>query len=98
MLSLMIPLMLWFPISENPNGLLATITSFIPPVMPFVMVLRISAASEQAPLWQILLSLVWGYAAMVGMVWLAARIFRVGVLMYGKPPSPMELIRWARYS
>lgn len=97
MLSLMIPLVLWLPISENPNGVLATVTSFIPPVMPFVMILRVSAASEQAPLWQVILSIIWGFTAMIGMIWMAARIFRVGVLMYGKPPSPMELLRWARY-
>jgi ABC-2 type transport system permease protein len=97
MLVLMIPLFLWLPISTSPNGLLATVTSFIPPLIPFVMILRV-AGDEVIPMWQIVLSLLIGYPAMVAMVWMAARVFRVGVLMYGKPPSPVELIKWVRYS
>jgi ABC-type Na+ efflux pump permease subunit len=97
MLVLMIPLMLWLPISSSPNGTLATVTSFIPPLIPFVMILRVSG-DEPIPMWHVALSLAIGYPAMLAMVWMAARIFRVGVLMYGKPPSPLELIKWARYS
>jgi ABC-type Na+ efflux pump permease subunit len=96
MLLLMIPLMLWLPISDSPNGMLATITSFIPPLIPFVMILRVTG-SEPIALWQIIATLVFGYAAMFAMIWLAAKIFRIGVLMYGKPPSPMELVKWLRY-
>lgn len=98
MLVLMIPLVLWLPISENPNGMLATITSFVPPLIPFVMILRVTSASEQPALWQIVASLIVGYASMVAMVWMCAKIFRIGVLMYGKPPSPIELFKWLRYS
>ncbi len=97
MLLLMVPLMLWLPISDSPNGMLAQVTSFIPPLIPFVMILRVTGG-EAIPMWQIVTTLVWGYVTMLGMIWLSAKIFRVGVLMYGKPPSPMELIRWARYS
>jgi ABC-type Na+ efflux pump permease subunit len=97
MMIIMIPLMLWFPISQSPNGLLATATSFVPPLIPFVMILRVTAANEPVAVWQILLSLLWGYTAMIGMVWLAARVFRVGVLMQGKPPTPRELLRWIAY-
>lgn len=97
MLVLIVPLILWFPISDNPNGVVATVTSFIPPLTPFVMILRVSGATEPVPFWQIALSIVWGFAATLGMLWLAARIFRVGVLMQGKPPTPLELLRWARY-
>ncbi|MCL4211729.1 MAG: hypothetical protein KJZ68_13825, partial [Phycisphaerales bacterium] len=86
----------WMPISQAPNGMIATIFSFVPPATPFVMILRL-CADEHVPLWQVIASIVWGYACVVGMVWLAAKIFRVGVLMSGKPPSPIELIRWARY-
>lgn len=96
MLVIMFPLFLWMPISQAPNGLVAQITSFIPPATPFVMILRV-VAEEPVPVWQIVASIVWGSICMVGMVWLASRIFRVGVLMSGKPPSPLELIRWARY-
>jgi ABC-2 type transport system permease protein len=95
MMLLIIPLVLWAPIIENPNGLLATIMSFVPPASPFVLILRLTAATEPIPLWQTLLALTWGFACAYGMVWIAARIFRVGVLMQGKPPTPRELLRWA---
>lgn len=97
MLVLMVPLMLWMPIAHDPNGPVATVCSFVPPAIPFAMILRI-VSEEGVPTWQIILSIVWGYGCVLGMGWLAARIFRVGVLMYGKPPSPLELIKWARYS
>ncbi len=91
-----IPLMLWLPISENPTGWLATITSFIPPIGPFIMVLRTTGAVEQIPGWQIVTALVVNAAGTCVLVWLAGRVFRIGVLMQGKPPTPMELLRWAR--
>ena len=97
MIVIMIPLFLWLPISDSPNGALATITSFIPPLTPFVMILRVNG-SEPVALWQILATLIVGYTAAVAMIWMAAKIFRIGVLMYGKPPTPIELIRWIRYS
>lgn len=95
MMLLIVPLMLWMPIIQNPNGPLATIAGFVPPAIPFVMILRLTAATEPIPLWQTALSIVWGFACAFGMLWLAARIFRVGVLMQGKPPTPRELIKWA---
>jgi ABC-2 type transport system permease protein len=97
MLLLMVPLMLWMPITQAPNGAVATAFSFIPPTIPFAMILRV-AADEPVPMWQIPATMVWGWVCVVGMVWMASKIFRVGVLMYGKPPSPVELIKWLRYS
>jgi ABC-2 type transport system permease protein len=97
MFIVMIPLLLWMPISNAPNGGIATAFSFIPPATPFVMILRV-AADEPVPLWQIPVTIVWGYICVAGMVWMAAKIFRVGVLMYGKPPSPLQLIKWVRYT
>lgn len=96
MLIVMIPLILWLPITENPTGWLATIASFIPPAGPFVMVLRTTAAVEPIPQWQVVAALVVNAAATIALVWVASRIFRVGVLMQGKPPTPRELLRWAR--
>ena len=95
MLVLVIPIMLWMPIIENPNGMLATIASFVPPAIPFVMILRVTASTEPIALWQTLLSIAWGFGCAFGMLWVAARIFRVGVLMQGKPPTPRELVKWA---
>jgi len=97
MFVVMIPLILWMPISQAPNGGLATSFSYIPPAIPFVMILRI-AADEPVPLWQIPVTIVWGYACVLAMVWMSAKIFRVGVLMYGKPPSPLQLLKWLRYA
>jgi ABC-2 type transport system permease protein len=98
MMLVMIPLMLWMPIIQAPNGAIATACSFIPPAAPFAMILRLAAEESVQPWWQIPLSIAWGYICVVGMIWMAAKIFRVGVLMYGKPPSPLELLKWLRYS
>jgi ABC-2 type transport system permease protein len=96
MIVMMVPFMLWLPISNSPNGTLATVCSFLPPVIPFAMILRLSA-EETVPMWQIPATMIWGYLCVLGMVWMAAKIFRIGVLMYGKPPNPLELVKWLRY-
>jgi ABC-2 type transport system permease protein len=90
-------MILWMPITNNPESALAVVTGFIPPLIPFVMILRIASSSEAIPIWQIVLSLTLGGLSVVAMLWMCARIFRVGVLMQGKPPSPLELLRWMRY-
>ena len=94
MIALMVPLMLWLPIIENPNGPLATAFSFIPPASPFVNVLRLTAATEPVPLWESLLAVVVAIVSVMVLLWAGARIFRVGVLMQGKTPTPRELLRW----
>ncbi len=98
MIVVMIPLMLWPAISQSPNGTLATVCSYVPPAIPFVMILRIASDEGVRPLWEIPLTIVWGFACVLGMVWMAAKVFRVGVLMYGKPPSPLQLLKWLRYA
>ena len=98
MMIVMVPLFLWFPISNAPNGNIATAFSFIPPAIPFVMILRLAADEGVEHWWQIPASIIWGYICVIGMIWFAAKVFRVGVLMYGKPPSPLQLIKWARYT
>ncbi|MEE2720022.1 MAG: ABC transporter permease [Planctomycetota bacterium] len=97
MIVLILPLFLWVPISESPNGTLAVVTSFIPPLTPFVMILRVTASGDPIPFWQIGAALVEGYLAVLAMMWMCARIFRVGVLMQGKAPSPLELVKWIRF-
>lgn len=96
MLVLIVPMMLWMPVSDSPNGTLATVTSLIPPLVPFIMILRVSTSTEPIATWQIAASLVIGYGGVFAMVWAASRIFRVGILMQGKPPTPRELLRWVR--
>ena len=96
MIVLVIPMLLGMPISENPNGALATIASLAPPVLPFAMVMRLGAAAEPVPTWQLAASALIGIGSVLALVWAAARIFRVGILMQGKAPSPLELLRWIR--
>ncbi len=93
----MIPFFLWFVVSDEPNSSMAVALSFIPPLTPFVMVLRI-AGTEAIPFWQIATTSLLGFAMVVGSIWACAKVFRVGVLLYGKPPTPGELVRWIRLS
>lgn len=95
MIVMIIPMMLWMPIGRNPNGTFAQIVSFIPPISPFVMVIRI-AGSEKIPFWQIPATMAVGVVSMIFMCWATAKIFRIGVLMYGKPPNLKTLIKWVR--
>ena len=98
MLVLMIPFFLWNLIIRQPNSTFSTVASFIPPISPFVMVMRLGQTTEPIPMWQIVGSAAAGLVSVVIAVWAAAKIFRVGVLMYGKPPTPMELLKWLRYA
>ncbi len=91
----MVPFFAWFFISENPNSPFSVALSFVPPLTPFTMMLRITSA-ESVPLWQIPASAVVGFAGVWAAMWAAARIFRVGLLMTGKAPTPRELLKWLR--
>jgi ABC-2 type transport system permease protein len=101
--SLMMPVMmvmmsvwfLWVPVSRNPDSLLALIVSFLPPVSSFGMLLRL-ASSHPPPAWQVWLSIGIGLVGVLGAVWFAAKVFRIGLLMFGKPPNLATLIRWVR--
>jgi ABC-2 type transport system permease protein len=95
MMILMIPWLLWLPISRDPNSTFAVVTSFLPPINPFVMLIRM-ASTTPPPLWQVWLSILVGVLSVYAALWLAAKIFRIGLLMYGKPPSLKTLIRWVR--
>jgi ABC-type Na+ efflux pump permease subunit len=96
MVAMVLPLILWLPISHNPNGAVAVAFSFIPPASPFVNVMRITTSSEPVPLWESLLALAVAAGCVLALVWAGSRVFRVGVLMQGKTPSPRELLRWIR--
>lgn len=89
------PWMIFMPVLNDPDSTLAVVTSLIPLFTPLVMVLRM--AVKMPPLWQIALSYVLTLLACAGMTFLAARVYRVGILMYGKKPSPREIWRWMTY-
>jgi ABC-2 type transport system permease protein len=80
----------------NPNSTTAVVLSLLPPFAPIIMYMRICA--QMPPAWQVALSVVLLFGSVWAMVWLAARIYRVGVLMYGKRATLPEMIRWLRYS
>jgi ABC-2 type transport system permease protein len=83
-------------VMQNPSGRAATILSLFPFFTPALMFLRI--AFNAAPAWQIALSIALMIGTILGCVWVAAKIYRVGVLMHGKRPSLPELMRWLKYS
>lgn len=87
-------IMFGFTAATDPNSQLALWTSFIPFTSPMVMMARIPFG---IPAWQIAVSLVVLYASFFLTVWVAAKIYRIGIFMYGKKPTVKELIRWARY-
>jgi ABC-2 type transport system permease protein len=97
MMILMIPWFLWLPISRDPNSVLALTLSFIPGIGTFVTLLRMASNSPPPP-WQIGASIVICLAGAVAAVWAAGKVFRIGLLMFGKPPSFATLIRWIRIS
>jgi len=97
MLFLMVPWILWLPISRDPNSTMAVVLSFIPPLGNFAMLLRMTSTSPP-PMWQAWLAIFIGAVGVYGALWVAAKVFRVGLLMFGKPPTFGTLIRWARMS
>lgn len=85
-----------FPIVRDPNSTFSTIISLTPFVSPISMPVRIF--TEMPPIWQILLSLILNIATICGLVWATARVYRVGMLMYGKRATIPEVWRWIRQS
>ena len=99
MLPIIMPLILAvyvgiFTVIEDPHGTVSTVFSFIPLTSPVVMLMRIPFG---VPLWEQLLSFGLLVGTFMFTVWFAAKIYRVGILMYGKKPSYKELIKWIRY-
>jgi len=95
MLVIMLPMMFMGPIASDPNSTMATSFSLVPPVSPFVMMVRIGSATPP-PDWQIWLAIGLNAIAAVLAVWVAGKVFRIGLLMTGKPPNLITLWRWIR--
>ena len=93
---LIVPIMLVGAVMKNPSGTMATVTSLFPFFTPILMYLRI--AVQTPPAWQIALSLVLMVVTITLMILLVSKIYRVGILMYGKKPTLPELIKWLRYT
>jgi ABC-2 type transport system permease protein len=88
--------LLYPAVMRDPSSQLSVVVSLIPFLSPILMTFRI--ALQTPPFWQIVLSLALSMATTVGVVYVAAKIYRVGILMYGKRPSLVELLRWLKYT
>lgn len=95
MLVVMLPWFLWPAVTRNPDSLLALTMSHLPPVNAFGMILRL-ASTQPPPWWEVWISIATGLVSVVAAVWVAAKVFRIGLLMYGKPPNVRTLVRWIR--
>ncbi|QBN18553.1 ABC transporter permease [Flavobacterium nackdongense] len=99
LLPIIMPLVLgvyigFFTVINDPHGTIATVFSMIPLTSPIVMLMRIPFG---VPWWQLVLSISILFATFFLVVWFAAKIYRVGILMYGKKPSWKELYKWLQY-
>ena len=83
-----------FTVIDDPHGTVSQVFSFIPLTSPVVMLMRIPFG---VPLWQQIVSVALLFTTFMGTVWFAAKIYRVGILMYGKKPSYKELMKWLKY-
>jgi ABC-2 type transport system permease protein len=95
-LLIVVAFMLYPAVMRDPSSRLSVIISLVPFFSPILMVFRIGL--QTPPLWQIILSLVLCIATTIGVVRVASKIYRVGILMYGKRPSLVELLRWMKYT
>src|SRR5690606_2149464 len=99
MFPLILPLMLgiyvgFFAVIENPHGVVSTVFSMIPLTSPIVMLMRIPFGVAW---WEVAISISLLIASIFITIWLAAKIYRIGILMYGKKPGYKELFRWLKY-
>lgn len=90
------PVMVIYPIINDPSSTMAVTMSLIPLFTPLVMPLRI--AIEMPPAWQLALAYALTLSFVLGMVWFCSKIYRVGILMYGKKPTLQEILKWTRYA
>lgn len=93
-LLLVVGFYLAFPVIRSPNSSFAVWVSMVPFFAPITMLIRIVA--QEPPLWQIALSLGIGFVTVALMLWLAGRVYRVGMLMYGKRATIPEMLKWVR--
>lgn len=93
-LPIILALVFSLAVVNDPNGTMSVWMSMIPFTSPMVMLARIPFG---IPTWQIWVSAAILFASFVAMAWIAGKIYRIGIFMYGKKPSIADLVRWARY-
>ncbi|HIG39109.1 MAG: ABC transporter permease [bacterium] len=89
----MLPILLMVPIGRDPNGTLAQVLSYVPPLTPFVMMNRAAAPPTTT---EYVLTTLLLLVSIVAALWVAAKIFRIGILLTGKPPGFLEILRWLK--
>ena len=98
MLPVTIPLIfsiiILFPVVKNPEGALAFWASIVPLTSPVIMMVRVPYG---VPLWELLLSMGILIASIYGTIWVAGKIYRTGILMYGKKVNLKEIVKWLFY-
>ncbi|MBC8768003.1 ABC transporter permease [Arenibacter sp. BSSL-BM3] len=101
---IILPLMLaiyvgFFSVFNNPHGPIAVAFSLFPLTSPIVMLMRLPGGIGEGgvPIWEVAVSILLLIVTFIGIVWLAAKIYRVGILMYGKKPSYRDLFKWLKY-
>ena len=95
MILLILPYMLSPIIGRAPNSPLSIALSFAPPINTFAMMTRM-ASDAPPPAWQVWLTVLVGAAAACAAIWFAGKVFKIGLLMHGKPPNVATLLRWAK--
>ncbi len=95
MMFLLLPMLASAIVLRQPNSMVSTVASLFPTASPFLMLVRL-AMSPPPPAWQVALSVGLTLSTTALFIWAAARIFRVGLLMQGKPPNLPELLKWIR--
>lgn len=91
---LVIPIMMISAIITDPNSTTSVVLSLIPFFSPILMLARIIITNGALPMWQVLLSVVLCLLTFIGSVWVAAKIYRIGILIYGKKPTLGEIFKW----
>jgi ABC-2 type transport system permease protein len=96
LMPLIVSMIFMMPVIQQPHSTLATVMSLIPFCTPLLMFIRIIV--ERPPIWQIVLSLVLLTGTIYAMLSICSRIYRVGILMYGKRPTLPEIVKWLKYA
>lgn len=99
MMPILMPLMVavyvgFFTVMEEPHGVISQVFSYIPLTSPVVMLMRIPFG---VPIWAQMISVLLLFATFILILWVAAKIYRVGILVYGKKPSYKDMIKWLKY-
>jgi ABC-2 type transport system permease protein len=96
MIPIIMPMLFLGRVAQDPDSSFSTITSLVPFFSPMLMPVRV--AMSDVPAWEYFLSIALMFGTFMGLIWLSGRIYRVGILMYGKKASFSEMIKWVRYN